>query len=201
MTFTAISFHKIVTKPIKVTKVRIKLVDFNYFLYKKFIDWWTKSIMFVIKHINKFWTGITKVYYYYYFKIYFWRLTFEQLQNIEIKYTYVELRTLPYLTIKFISYSRELLLHRASYFRWHDSWIKDSDKGLWSNRSSLPEVFCKKSVLRNFAKFTGNTCARVSLRPATLFKKRLLHSCFPVKFAKFLRTPFFIDTSGSCFWN
>ena len=28
------------------------------------------------------------------------------------------------------------------------------------------------------------------LRPATLFKKRLWHSCFPVNFAKFLRTPF-----------
>ena len=42
-------------------------------------------------------------------------------------------------------------------------------------RSSRPEFFCKKSYLR----------------PATLFKKRLWHSCFPVSFAKFLRTPFF----------
>ena len=25
-----------------------------------------------------------------------------------------------------------------------------------------PEVFCKKDGLRNFAEFTGNTCARVS---------------------------------------
>ena len=29
-------------------------------------------------------------------------------------------------------------------------------------RSSRPEVFCEKGVLKNFAKFTGNTCARVS---------------------------------------
>ena len=28
------------------------------------------------------------------------------------------------------------------------------------------------------------------LRPATLLKKRLWHRCFPVNFAKFLRTPF-----------
>ena len=28
------------------------------------------------------------------------------------------------------------------------------------------------------------------LRPATLLKKRLWYSCFPVNFAKFLRTPF-----------
>ena len=43
-----------------------------------------------------------------------------------------------------------------------------------------------------------NTCARVSffakdagLRPATLLKKRPWHSCFPVNFAKFLRTSFY----------
>ena len=29
-------------------------------------------------------------------------------------------------------------------------------------RSSQTEVFCKKCVLRNFAKFTENTCAKVS---------------------------------------
>ena len=34
------------------------------------------------------------------------------------------------------------------------------------------------------------------LRPATLLKKRLWHRCFPVNFAKFLRTPFFQNTSG-----
>ena len=41
-----------------------------------------------------------------------------------------------------------------------------------------------------------NTCARISCliklqaAPATLLKKRLWHRCFPVNFAKFLRTPF-----------
>ena len=33
-------------------------------------------------------------------------------------------------------------------------------------------------------------------RPATLLKKSLSHICFPVNFAKFLRTPFLQDTSG-----
>ena len=32
--------------------------------------------------------------------------------------------------------------------------------------------------------------------PATLLKKRLWHRCFPVNFAKFLRTPFSQNTSG-----
>ena len=66
-----------------------------------------------------------------------------------------------------------------------------------SERSSRPEVFCKKGVFRNFAKFTGKHLYQslffnkvVGLRPATLLKKRLWHGCFPVNFAKFLRTPF-----------
>ena len=64
-------------------------------------------------------------------------------------------------------------------------------------KSSRLELFCKKSVLRNFAKFIGkNTCATVSffnkvraLRPATLLKIRLSHRCFPVK-----RNTFFYKT-------
>ena len=45
-------------------------------------------------------------------------------------------------------------------------------------RSSLPEVFNKKGVLRNFAKFTGKHLCQslffnkvAGLRPATLLKK------------------------------
>ena len=34
------------------------------------------------------------------------------------------------------------------------------------------------------------------LRPAKLFEKSVCHRCFPVKFAKFLRTPFLQNTSG-----
>ena len=34
------------------------------------------------------------------------------------------------------------------------------------------------------------------LRPAKLLKKRLRHRCYPVNFAKFLRTPFLQNTSG-----
>ena len=66
-------------------------------------------------------------------------------------------------------------------------------------RSSHSEVFCEKGVLRNFAKFTGKHLCHslffnkvTGLRPATLSKKRLWHRCFPVNFAKFLWTLFFI---------
>ena len=67
-------------------------------------------------------------------------------------------------------------------------------------RSSRPEVFCKKGGLRNFAKFTGKHLYKsrlfnkvAGLRPATLLKKRLWHRCFPLNFAKFLRTPFLTE--------
>ena len=41
-----------------------------------------------------------------------------------------------------------------------------------------------------------NTCARDSFFPATLLKKSLWYRCFPVNFAKFLRTPFLQNISG-----
>ena len=62
-----------------------------------------------------------------------------------------------------------------------------------------PEVFCKKGVLKNFANFTGkHPCWSLffnevaGLHQASFFKKdssAFQHKCFPVKFAKLLRTP------------
>ena len=37
---------------------------------------------------------------------------------------------------------------------------------------------------------------KISLRPATLLKKRLWHRCFPVNFARFFGTLFLQNTSG-----
>ena len=76
----------------------------------------------------------------------------------------------------------------------------------FSFRSSRSELFCKKGFLKNFAKFTGkHVCQSLffnrvaDLRPATLFKKRLWYRRFSVNFAKFLKTPIFIEHSGGCF--
>ena len=70
-------------------------------------------------------------------------------------------------------------------------------------RSSFPEVFCKKGVLKSFANFTGKHLCQslflnkvAGLRPTTLLTKRLWHRCFPVNFSKFLRIPFLQNTSG-----
>ena len=66
-----------------------------------------------------------------------------------------------------------------------------------SSTSSLPEVFCKKGGLKNFAKFIKKQLCQslffnkvAGVRPVILLK-RLWHKCFPVNFAKFLRTFFY----------
>ena len=71
-----------------------------------------------------------------------------------------------------------------------------------------PEVFCRKDVLRNFAKFTGKHLRQsfffnkiAGLRLATLLKKRLWYRCFPVDFVKFLKTPFYRTPLGDCFFS
>ena len=71
------------------------------------------------------------------------------------------------------------------------------------NRPALIMLFTEAvaqrgSVKKIFLEITQNsqenTCSRVSFLirpwPATLFKKRLWHRCFPVNFAKFLRAAF-----------
>ena len=55
-------------------------------------------------------------------------------------------------------------------------------------RSSRLEVFCKKVFLKIWQSSLENICARVSF----LIKKRLWYRCFPVNFAKALRTPSYI---------
>ena len=58
----------------------------------------------------------------------------------------------------------------------------------------------KKMFIKNFTKFTGKHLCQslffnkvAGLRTGTLLKERLWHSCFPVNFAKFVRTPFLTE--------
>ena len=63
-------------------------------------------------------------------------------------------------------------------------------------RSSRPDVFCKKGILRNFGKFTGkHKCQslylnKVAGQACNFIKIETLTQVFPVNFPKFLRTPF-----------
>ena len=69
------------------------------------------------------------------------------------------------------------------------------------SRSSHPELFCKRDVPRNVAKFTEkHLCHRlffnkvVDLRPATLFKKETLPQVFSCEFCEKCKNTFFNRT-------
>ena len=72
-------------------------------------------------------------------------------------------------------------------------------------RRSRSQMFLKIGILKNFPIFTGKHLCR-SLFLWNFIKKRLRHSCFPVKehfkrtFERTLRTLFLQNTSGDCFW-
>ena len=75
-----------------------------------------------------------------------------------------------------------------------------------ATRSSHQRCSARKGLLRNFSKFTGKHLCQVLFynkvgdsKPATLSKMRLWHRCFPMNFAKFIRTPFHRTPLNYCF--
>ena len=75
--------------------------------------------------------------------------------------------------------------------------VGDLPSCLPSSEAVVQRCSVEKGFLRNFEKFTGKQLFqslffnKVAVRrPAILLKERLWHRCFPVNFAKFLRTPF-----------
>ena len=74
-------------------------------------------------------------------------------------------------------------------------------------RTSHRRWSIKKGVLKNSQKFTGkHLCQSLFFnkaaghRLATLLKTKLWHRCFPVNFAKFLRTAFYRTPLRDSFW-
>ena len=66
------------------------------------------------------------------------------------------------------------------------------------NRSSCYQMFFKVDVLKIFGTFTRKyLCWSLFLIKLqawrTIIKKKLQHRCFPVKFAKFIKTPFLTE--------
>ena len=57
----------------------------------------------------------------------------------------------------------------------------------WEIRAfHISDVFCKKGIVKNFAKLTGKQLCQ------SLFFNKIWHVFFPVNFAKFLGAPVFI---------
>ena len=77
----------------------------------------------------------------------------------------------------------------------------------YQQSEAVVQRYSVKKLFLKFRKFTGkHLCQSLFfnklqayvklvplLRPATLLKKRLWHRCFPMNFAKFLRTPFLTE--------
>ena len=84
-----------------------------------------------------------------------------------------------------------------------DDYQKQPFVDVLQTRCSCPEVFCKKGGCRNFAKFIGKQLYQSLLfnklqawQACNFIKTEIWHRCFPVYFAKFLRTTFLQNTSG-----
>ena len=76
----------------------------------------------------------------------------------------------------------------------------DSEPNSWQIFSLKKAIFQRCSIKNVFLEIPQNSqenaCVRVSFLikfQASLLKKKLWHRCFLVNFAKFLRTPFFIE--------
>ena len=62
------------------------------------------------------------------------------------------------------------------------------------------QIFKNSSFYRTPVMAASVSCNKVAgLKTSKVTKKRVQHRCFPVKFAKVLRTPFLQNTSGDCF--
>ena len=86
--------------------------------------------------------------------------------------------------IFFIKYTSLACCSMYSLFKWTEAVAQ---------RCSV-----KKMLVETSKNSQKSTCARVSfliicLRPVTLLKYRLCERCFPVNFAKFLKTPFLTE--------
>ena len=87
---------------------------------------------------------------------------------------------MPYPNISKLHYANNYTCFFSVYYSPNSLSSRDSIlvKTRTKSRSSHPEVFCKKGVLRNFAKFTKKHLCQslffnkvAGLRPATLLKR------------------------------
>ena len=65
----------------------------------------------------------------------------------------------------------------------------------WPRQNQPPEEFCKKGVIRNFTKFTENTCTIVSFfaEACNFIKKETLAQVFSCEFCDISKNTFFTE--------
>ena len=138
------------------------------------------------------------VYIYMYMYMYIYVYIYIYIYNIYIyKYKYIFICIFIYIYIYIYTFTyQKTLLHTSNtsskVFRVFIVRIKFLSMNYLSSPETLkfqkqpPNLFYKKGILKNFAKLTGKHLYQ-SLQ--LKLKKGLWHRCFPVNFAKFLRTP------------
>ena len=92
---------------------------------------------------------------------------------------------------------KERLQHRyffVNFANFFKNTYSEEHLGTLLTEAATRSVLKGKVFLEISRNSPENPCTRV--RSATLFKKRLWYRCFPVNFAKFLRTSFLKNTSG-----
>ena len=116
------------------------------------------------------------------------------------------------LCLKFIEINSNRCNTRVSE-RLHDLYLRDWciqwDKSIRSLiRTSYSQMFLKICVVKIFVKCTEKQLCRslffnevAGFKPVTSLPKRLRHRCFPVNFAKFLITFFFIEHLQCLTWS
>ena len=93
------------------------------------------------------------------------------------------------ITVIYLRYALDLHSHRLSFCRY-----KTKQLTKWT--SHPPEAVSRRCSLKTCSYKFRKIHRKKSLpepEPATLLKKKLWHRYFPVNFAKFLKTPFFIE--------
>ena len=102
-------------------------------------------------------------------------------------------------TLSKIYKSRSYLDHLCIISTWH--YITHVVLQIQCHICGFPFASSFESIFWNLTEFWLRICMPLieeglQFRPATLSKKRLWHRCFPVNFAKFLRTSFSQNISG-----
>ena len=92
-----------------------------------------------------------------------------------------------------------LLLHFWNYNLWINGFPCWRSSKPPSTKSSLPDVFCEKVVLRNFAKFTGKHLCQGFIfnkvaGACNFIKKKALAQMFSCEFCEISKNTFFYRT-------
>ena len=93
-----------------------------------------------------------------------------------------------------IVWTNWIIFHNTRFAPWNISTLFFRNKIFKGVKETFHRISRPLEILQNSQEDTFS-----GLSTATLLKKRLWHRCFPVNFAKLLRTPFYRTPLDDCF--